>query len=103
MNLNNLNKSQIKEMWLRVDDIRESKLINLTVYERYNGRYAYLWSVLWKLNTLLHSFGNDYTLCAYCCNNLDHNLNDHKLAVERQKVTKYPYIRLDSIRTKHDL
>lgn len=87
MNTDSLNKSQVIEMMLRVYDVRDHVLADKTVYEMYHGEKAYLWNLLWKLNKLLHGFGNQYTLCAYCQNHLDHNLGDHKLAVERQRIT----------------
>lgn len=91
MNLNNINKLDLKIMCYRVDDVRESLLKDKTVFDRYSPRYNYLYKVVMRLIRQIHKINSDYTLCAYCLNGLNHNYNDHELAVERQRVTNELY------------
>lgn len=87
MNTDNLNKSDLVTLCYRIDDIREYLVRDLTVFDRYGSRYHYLYKVLMRLIHAIHEINRDYTLCVYCVNGIDHNLGDHKLAVERQRVT----------------
>lgn len=113
MNTDNLNKSQVEIMcdkintsWNRV----HARFMNLSdsmkrIGLNYDVQYKVLdhaekhnrtiSNVFDRVFGLAKAFYEDRGLCAYCCNNLDHNLGDHKLAVERQRITNQMYEDID--------
>jgi hypothetical protein len=85
MNTDNLNRSQIitmsRRVYAAINNLKEQ-----TFYEK-RTKHNYLFNLQRRLDLLERDIWIDNNLCAYCKNHIDHNLGDHKLAIERQKIT----------------